>query len=101
MYTNAQSLLEHKDEILHQVMKERSPVIVALSGMRVDENIEDFEINIRGYSHVRCDVENRYTRGVVVYIRNDIIYETVMVKKIIGNCWCIVIKVKWYRGKMI
>ncbi|KMQ86032.1 hypothetical protein RF55_15103 [Lasius niger] len=81
-------------------MKLRSPAIVALSETRVDDSIEEFEINIKDYSCVRCDAENRFTGGVVVYIRNDIKYETVMVKKIIGNCWCVVIKinVKWYRG---
>lgn len=47
MYTNAQSLMEHKDEIFHHVMKKGSPAIVALSEARVDDNIEDYEINIR------------------------------------------------------
>ncbi|XP_025268586.1 uncharacterized protein LOC112639318 [Camponotus floridanus] len=100
MYTNAQSLVEHKDEIFHQIMKKRNPAVVALSETRVDANIEDFEINIRGYNQVRCDAENRYTGGVVVYIRNDIKFETVMVKNVIGNCWCVVIGLfeKWYKG---
>lgn len=99
MYTNAQSLLEHKDEIFHHIVMKRNPVIVALSETRVDDRIEDFEINIRGYSLVRCDAESRYTGGVVVYVRNDIRYETRMVQKIIGNCWCVVLKinVKWYK----
>lgn len=86
MYTNAQSLVEHKDEIFHQIMKKRNPAVIALSETRVDANIEDSEINIRGYSQVRCDAENRYTGGVVVYIRNDIKFETVMVQKVIENC---------------
>lgn len=103
MYTNTQSLMEHKDEIFHQIMKKRNPAVGALSEMRVDANIEDSEINIRGYSQVRCDAENRYTGGVVVYIRNDIKFETIIVQKVIGNCWCVVIGLfeKWYKGTIV
>lgn len=100
MYTNVQSLMAHREEIFHHIMKQRRPAIVALSEARVDDSVEDFEINIIGYSCMRCDAENRFTGGVVIYIRNDIKYETVLVKKIIGNCWCVVIKINgnWYRG---
>lgn len=95
--------MEHKDEIFHQIMKKRNPAVVALSETRVDANIEDSEINIGGYSQVRCDAENRYTGGVVVYIRNDIKFETVMVQKVIGNCWCVVIGLfeQWYKGTIV
>ncbi|KAK2578422.1 hypothetical protein KPH14_000969 [Odynerus spinipes] len=84
-------------------MEKSSPAMVMLSEARVDANIEDFELNIRGYNQVRCDAENRYTGGVVVYIRNDIKYEVVTVQKIIENCWCVVIRVKetWYKGIVV
>ncbi|CAK9822953.1 hypothetical protein ANTRET_LOCUS1383 [Anthophora retusa] len=103
MHTNAESLVEHKDEIFYQIKKKRNPVVVALSETRVDATIKDFEINIRGYSQVRCDAENGYTGGVVVYIRNDIKYETVMVHKITRNCCCVVLGLyeKWYKGTIV
>lgn len=72
IYTNAQSLLAHKDEIHHQILKEASPAILALSESRIHADIEDQEVNVPGYSIIRCDAENRNTGGVAMYIRNDI-----------------------------
>lgn len=107
IYTRAQSLLEHEDQIFHYIMKKKSPVIVALSEVRVKVSIEDFEIhNITSYSHVKY-AKNRYTGGVIVYIRNDIKYkndtDSVMVQKIIENYWCVVtgMNVKWYKGTIV
>lgn len=50
MYTNAQSLMAHKDEIHHQVIKELNPAILALSETRLVNEIEDSEISVSGYS---------------------------------------------------
>jgi len=36
-------------------------------------------------SMTRCDAENRNT-GVVLFIRNDIKYETVLARKLKSNC---------------
>lgn len=91
----------HKDEIQHQIMKEISPTIVAFSESRLTE-IEDSEINVPGYTIVRCDAENRNTGGVIIYMRDDIKYEIALVKKI-SNCWCIAIEIKekLYKGVII
>lgn len=100
MYTNAQSLLAHKDELHHSIMKGINPALVTLSEARVNPDVEDCEINIPGYSVVRCDSENRNTGGVVIYNRDDVRYEVVMQKKIIANCWCVAIEVyeKWCKS---
>lgn len=50
MYTNAQSLLAHKDEIFHQIMKIMNPAFVALSETRITQDIDDCEVNVPGYS---------------------------------------------------
>jgi hypothetical protein len=94
MYTNAQSLMAHKDEIQHQIMKKVNPAFVALSESRLTAEIEDCEVNVTGYSMIRCDAENRNTGGVVLYIRDDIRYEIVLIKKLESNCWCAAIEVK-------
>lgn len=97
---NAQSLMAHKDEIQHQIMKKMKPAFLALSETRLIEDIEDSEVNVPGYSVARCDAENRNTGGVMLYVRNDIIYQVILKEKIISNCWCIAVEVKsnMYKG---
>jgi len=92
--------MAHKDEIQHQIMKKMNPAFIALSETRVTAEIEDCEVNVPGYSMIRCDAENRNTGGVVLYVRDDIKYEIVLVKKLESNCWCAAIEVKdnLYRG---
>jgi len=63
MYTNAQSLMAHKDEIQHQIMKKLNPAFIALSESRLTPEIGDCEINVPGYSVVRCNAESRFTGG--------------------------------------
>lgn len=50
LYTNAQSLIAHKDEIQHQIMKKINPAIIALSEIRLIAEIKDSEVNVSGYS---------------------------------------------------
>ncbi|XP_025263168.1 uncharacterized protein LOC112637508 [Camponotus floridanus] len=82
------------DEIQHQIMKKINPMFLALSETRLIDEIEDSEVNVPGYSIVRCNAENRNTGGVVLYVRSEIKYEIVLVKKLESNCWCAAIEVK-------
>lgn len=84
-------------------MKKRNPAFIALSKTRLTAEIEDSEVNVPGYSIIRCDAENRNTGGVVLYIWDDVKYEIVLVKKLKSNCWCAAIEVKkkLYRGIII
>lgn len=81
-------------------MKKINPTIVALSETRLTDEIEDGEINVTGYNIIRCDAENRHTGGAILYIRDDVKYEIVLVKKLASNCWCIAIEIKekLYKG---
>lgn len=83
MYTNAQSLMAHKDEIQHQVMKKLNCVIAALSETRLTAEIEDSKIRVPGYSVIRCNAEN--TGRVALYVRDDISYEIVLSKQLNRN----------------
>lgn len=59
--SNARSLIAHKDEIESQVLEYYKSAIVVLTETRVTNDIEDNEINIKGYTVVRCDSESRDT----------------------------------------
>lgn len=94
--------MAHKDEI-QDYMKRMNLAVVALSETRLIPEIKDSEVNVPGYSLVRCDGENRNTGGVMIYIRNDIKYEVVLREKIVSNCWCVAVKmrVNVYKGVII
>lgn len=49
---------------------------------------------------VRCDAENRNTGRVALYIRDDIKYEIVLLKKLERNVWCVAIEIneKLFKG---
>lgn len=100
MYTNAQSLMAHKDEIQHQIMKKLNPAVIALSESRLIAEISNSEINVTGYSVVRCDAENRNTGGVALYVRDDVKYEIILLKKLERNAWCVAIELeeKMFKG---
>jgi len=78
--------MAHKDEIQHQIMKKINPAFLALSETRLTEDIKDTEVNVLGYSMIRCNAETRNTGGVVLYVKNDIKYEIVLAKKLESNC---------------
>ncbi|XP_036144770.1 uncharacterized protein LOC118646290 [Monomorium pharaonis] len=86
--------MAHKDDIQHQIMKKLNSAVIALSESRLIAEIEDSEISVPGYSVVRCDAENRNTGGVALYVRDDIKYEIVVLKKLERIVWCVAIKVK-------
>lgn len=92
--------MAHKEEIQHQVLKRMNPALLALAETRLITDIEDKEVNVPGYSVVRCDGENRNTGGVMLYVRNDIKFEKILTKKIVANCWCVAVEVKdnMYKG---
>lgn len=92
--------MAHKDEIQHQIMKKINPAFIALSETRLTDEIEYSEVSVSGYSVIRCNAENRNTGGVILYIRDDIKYEKILVKKLESNCWCAAIEVKdkLYKG---
>lgn len=103
MYTNAQSLIAHKDEIHNQIVKKIHPAVIALSETRLTSEIEDCEVNVPGYDIIRCDAENRSTGGAILYLREDIKYELILIRSISANCWCVAIDVreKFYRGALM
>lgn len=90
--------MAHKDEIRHQIMKTMKPAIVMLLETGITNEIKDSELNITRYNIITCDAEN--TRGIALYIRGDIKYEIIILKKIEANYWCVAIEIKLeiYKG---
>lgn len=80
-----------------------NPAIMALSETRLTPDIENSDIYVPGYSIVRCDATNRNTGGVMLYVKNDIKHEVVLVKKIESNCWCVAIEVceNLFKGRIM
>lgn len=104
MCSNARSLIIHKDELEVQIFKGIGPLVVALTETRLTEDIDDSEINITGYSAVRCDGETRATGGVIIYIKEKVKYKVLFRRKIIGNYWCVAVWIderKVYTGAVV
>lgn len=49
--------------------------ILAVTEARITEHITDHEINIAGFNVIRCHSANRYTGGIVCYIKNNISFD--------------------------
>jgi len=83
--------MAHQEKIQHQIMKKMNPAILALSESRLIPEIADSEVNVPGYSVVRC--ENRSIGGIILYIRDDIKYEIILREKISNYC-CAAVEMK-------
>jgi len=84
LYTNAENLIAYKEEIYHPIMMKMNPAILALAEFRLTVDINECEVSMPGYS-MRYDGESRNTRGMIIYIKNNIRYEIVLIRKIESN----------------
>lgn len=102
-YTNAQSLIAHKDEIYNQIIKKTHPAVIALSETRLTSEIEDCEVSVPDYDVIRCDAENRRIGGAILYLREDIKYKLVLIKSLSANYWCVAIDIRenFYKGALM
>lgn len=91
MHLNAQSFLCNKYEIV-RLVDEVQPYILCLSETRVTEDVLNVEVDIKNYECVRCNSENRYTGGVLVFIRKDVNFEIVNIISKVKNYWVAIIK---------
>lgn len=67
-------------------MKKMNSAIIGFSETSLTVEIENSEVNVSGYSIIRCDAENKSTEGAVLYVRDSIKCEILLVNKIILNC---------------
>ena len=66
--------------------------MVVLSESRTTSDINDAELEISGYSLLRCNSINRRTGGVCMYMRMDVKI-MVIYNKIVNKCWYLAVKV--------
>ena len=69
-HININSILPKIDE-LRQIASETKCVVISISETKLDETIQDEELQIQGYNLIRND-RNRNGGGVACYVRNDI-----------------------------
>lgn len=93
VYTNIQSFIAHKDELIFSIVK-YLPKIVLLSETHVTDDIFDSECMLDSYNLVRCNSESRHTGGVFIYIYKDFSYQNVNFFVMPGNYWGATIDIK-------
>lgn len=96
--SNIQGLLNNFTELKY-VMNKRKVDICLLNETHLTSDIENNEMKMRGYNIIRCDSETRHTGGVVVYIRNNIKFNTVKTYKTEFS-WIISFRVNIGRGNI-
>jgi exonuclease III len=82
----------HPEE-LKQLIDEKDPLIIFLSETRTTMDIEDIEINIEGFSIIRCDSTSRYTGGCAIYVKSSISYKLVAQKSFIDHNYFLSIEI--------
>ena len=72
---NITSLLKHIDEV-RIILDKQNIDVLAINETRLDDNISDLEVNVRGYDIIRRDrpLNGRSGGGVCFYIRSNINY---------------------------
>lgn len=73
IYVNCQGLTTNfpKLEILVSKCK---PNLIFVSETHLTDVIEDCEIQLSNYNHVRCDSNSRHTGGVIIYLKSNLEY---------------------------
>ena len=72
---NITSLLKHIDEV-RIILDKQNIDVLAINETRLDDNICDLEVNVRGYDIIRRDrpLNGRSGGGVCFYIQSNINY---------------------------
>ena len=70
------SIMQHIDEI-RVLLSDCSFALLAINETKHDHTILDYEIHINNYSIV-CYDRNRYGGGVAIYVKNSILYKTLL-----------------------
>lgn len=90
---NIRSLVKNRDQLVGEIVC-YSPSIILLSEARTTDQVEDVELDISGYKTVRCDSSNRYTGGVVVYVKENVHFQVSKKFVVEDVYWCQFLKVK-------
>ena len=73
MHLNINSLLNKIHE-LRSIAQRSNPTVIGITESKIDKTILDSEVDIDGYSIIRCD-RTRNGGGVLMYINNNVSYK--------------------------
>lgn len=93
VYLNVYGLTTNYDKI-EQMITNKKPWIVLMSETHLTSGIENSEVNIKGYTLIRCDSHSIKTGGVAMYIKSGIKYSIVKSEIYRKNVWSMIINVK-------
>lgn len=74
MCVNVQSLVSNFNQI-ELLLTENRPYLLVCTEARTTNDIHDCEINVYGYKLIRSDSLSRHSGGVVMYVRDDVIFQ--------------------------
>lgn len=69
-----------------------NPMMIFLTETRAIEDINDHEIQIKGYNIVRCNSISKFTGGVILYVKKRVIYNVIS-NICTDNNWFLSIKI--------
>lgn len=92
IYLNAQSIVKNRDQVQESITC-YNPKLILLSETRTTADIEDSEIKLEKFNHVRCDSDTRHTGGVILYVRSDYNFSVFKTFKLQDNYWCKLLKI--------
>lgn len=72
---NVQSLIPNLPHV-EIIIAEQNPHLLICTEARTTDDVIDSEIFINGYHLLRSNSPSRHSGGVVMYIRNDVIFKT-------------------------
>lgn len=93
MHLNIQGLTTNKNE-LEAFVNKHEPWIICLTETHITNEIEDVEIKLKGYTHIRCNSNSRHTGGVILYVSKELEYENERVFAKDYNYWCLTCHIK-------
>lgn len=90
---NIGGLWKKKDEV-ELVINKMKPDILCLCETHINEEILDYEIDIKNYSMIRTNTKNNRTGGTMTYVKENIKYKVVLNNsEIVEGIWLNSIKV--------
>lgn len=75
------------------MVKNKKPSLILLSETHLTKDIEDSEVNIKGYKLLRCDSTSKHTGGVAIYSKNHLNINIVHCENYTNNFWTLCVKI--------
>lgn len=92
IYLNVRGLVNNFEDV--KIMaRNKKPWIIFASETHLTEDVDDYEVNIKGYKLNRCDSHSTRTGGVAIYVKNKVKFSIVNCEKFLNFIWTLSIDV--------